>query len=100
MDFHVGLMSLFVATLLAYVETLQLHLCLHTLFGFIATFMLDIPFDLLLRHNILVSRQSFSRCLHSFLHGCCNKVEIVVTMFLAIFLELCRDTPWKCRDIV
>ena len=82
MDSHAGPVSLFVATLFVCVVTLQLHLCVLRLYcGFMATFLLGIPFDLLSRHNLLMSRPNFSRCLHSFLHDCYNKVGIVVTMF-------------------
>ena len=88
MDFHADLVSLFVATLFICVMTLQLQLCVLRLCrSFIATFLLDIPFGLLSQHNILMSRQNFSRCLNSSLHDCCNKVGIVVTMFLAFSLN-------------
>ena len=56
MDFHAGLVSLFFETLFVCVVTLQLQLCVLRLYhSFIETFLLCIPFDLLSRHNILMS---------------------------------------------
>ena len=56
MDFHAGLVSLFFTTLFVCVVTLQLQLFVLRLYhSFIENFFLCIPFDLLSRHNIMMS---------------------------------------------